>query len=353
MKKITPSLCFKACLLVTSLSFSSTYAQDIISRALPNMSAEHPAPTQVQSTDGGFFNNYDLEVIQEVNRERTDRGLNALQLFHYAGTNQTAVWTRHRADNNIPAAHPAADGPFGGITRGLPEDIRFAGEVANGANGDSPTEIPTAASIVRGYMLSEDHKDILLTPGVNVIVSASYTKIYPANGMLMLYNTIRVITVADLSDYDFAPAPFTIGDHKCTVLGTNRDDTIITDKAEHVVMAFAGNDTIKGASVVAGGRGHDNITGTFGDDKLYGQGGWDKIYGYAGDDKLYGGSGNDQIHGHRGNDRILGGSDDDLLYGQDGDDTIYGQAGNDKLVGQGGEDILYPGPSGYTNTAIQ
>jgi len=46
MKKITPLLCFKACLRVAPLSFSDASAQDIISKAFPNMSVTHLDPTR-------------------------------------------------------------------------------------------------------------------------------------------------------------------------------------------------------------------------------------------------------------------------------------------------------------------
>jgi len=343
MKEITPLLFVKACASIIFLSISSAYAQDIISDTLPTMRAAHPAPTEVQSTDGGFFNNFDLEILQRINQERVNGGLDPLRLFHYEGANETAAWTKYRADNGIRAAHPQNRG----VDAGLPGGV-YAAEIANGATS------PTPADLVRGYMLSERHRAIIMTPKANVAVSASYVGLDPRNnGLPMTFNTVRIIDHPDSSSYGMPPAPFTIAGEKCTVLGTNGNDTIITDKPEHIVMAFAGNDTVTGASVVAGGRGHDTITGTYGDDRLYGQWGWDKIYGYAGDDRLYGGPGSDTIHGHKGNDRILGGYGDDKLYGQDGDDEIFGQKGNDRLYGQGGDDILYPGPSGDTNVAVQ
>jgi len=93
MKKTTPSLAI-ACVFTLLGSLGNTYAQDIISRALPHISPTSLTRSEVQSTDEGFFDNYDLEIIERINKARTDRGLNALRLFYYSGTNHTAAWTK-------------------------------------------------------------------------------------------------------------------------------------------------------------------------------------------------------------------------------------------------------------------
>jgi len=328
--------------LLVLLSIGGAYAQANVSHQLPSMTATNPAPAQVQSTTGGFFNQDDLIFVQLINKERTDRGLQRLRLFHYSGTNQAAVWSKSMADTN--KLKHASD-----IAFGISVGWRVTGEnVGVGGVTESQRDESIPHNLIEDFMDSPSHKANILKPEFNAVVSASYSKTRP-NGVTLLYTTHRFIELVNPTTYGFAPNPFKIGDKYCTIMGTNGADTIQASPSD-VVFGFAGNDTISGARFVVAGRGHDRITGTSSADRLYGQGGWDKIYGLGGADKLYGGPGKDNIRGHAGNDLIYGGYNDDIIYGHSGNDTIYGQKGSDKIYGGAGRDTIYPGPQGDTNT---
>lgn len=104
-----------------------------------------------------------------------------------------------------------------------------------------------------------------------------------------------------------------------TLLGTEGDDSL-----------EAGPET----TLVAGGWGNDEITGSDRDDVLRGDlnerdpGGTE-----GGDDLIFGGAGNDYIGGKGGNDTLVGGTGDDQIWGDDGDDILRGGLGNDILTG--------------------
>jgi Ca2+-binding RTX toxin-like protein len=73
------------------------------------------------------------------------------------------------------------------------------------------------------------------------------------------------------------------------------------------------------AVALAGGDGHDTITGT------------------AAADHIEGGPGNDLLHGLGGDDTILGGDGDDTILGGEGSDTLDGGAGSDRFEWHQGE----------------
>jgi len=220
MKKITPPLAI-ACVFTLFGSLGNTYARDIVSKKLPHISPTSKAPSEVQSTDGGFFDNDDLYIIQQINKERTSRGLNALRLFYYSGTNHTAAWVKNKGDREV--LEHAND-----IVVGLPRGFKSAGENA-GRGG-------TAKGIMRGYMGSSGNRANILKPSYNAVVSASY-RARNRQGRLIFYNVVRFMALPNLTGYELPPAPFTVAGTPCTVLGTHRNDTIITDKPEHVVLA--------------------------------------------------------------------------------------------------------------------
>jgi len=105
-------------------------------------------------------------------------------------------------------------------------------------------------------------------------------------------------------------------------------------KGAKVIVGTPGNDELVGT------KGNDKIFGGAGDDKLIGGKGNDKLFGGKGDDKLYGGSGNDKLYGGSGNDKLYGGAGKDKINGGCGDDTIHGGAGADILIGGKGKDVF-------------
>lgn len=166
------------------------------------------------------------------------------------------------------------------------------------------------------------------------------------------------------------------------LVGTDGDDTLITQGGPDVLDGKAGNDTLiagGGEDTIYGGEGDDLIVGLGGADKLYGGEGNDEIIGHGGrdlidggegDDIIYaggapdvvsggpgddfinaeggpdivdGGEGNDTIYGGGGPDTLDGGAGNDMIYGQGGPDDLRGGAGNDQLFGGGGPDILTGG----------
>ena len=118
------------------------------------------------------------------------------------------------------------------------------------------------------------------------------------------------------------------------------------------IDGHGGDDTIVGGTVIDGGNGNDNLTGTTGADAIYGRDGGDivsgldgddHIEGANGDDHLSGGGGVDEIHGEAGNDVIGGDDDNDEIHGGLGVDELYGWADDDSMFGDEDEDLMYGG----------
>lgn len=104
---------------------------------------------------------------------------------------------------------------------------------------------------------------------------------------------------------------------RCTVVGTEGDDQIISHVFPSKICGLGGDDTITGLDgalgndIILGGPGDDLILGERGNDKLLGGGGNDSIYGGDGDDVLYGGGGDDELFGEMNTNRLYGGPGDD------------------------------------------
>jgi Ca2+-binding RTX toxin-like protein len=94
------------------------------------------------------------------------------------------------------------------------------------------------------------------------------------------------------------------------------------------------------AIFVAGGSGHDALTGANNDDDLRGGAGNDVLIGAAGADTLDGGIGNDILSGGGKADDLAGGGGQDILNGGGGWDELNGGEGNDTLTGGGGNDVF-------------
>lgn len=86
---------------------------------------------------------------------------------------------------------------------------------------------------------------------------------------------------------------------------------------------------LPGRCTVIGTDRGETLNGTLEADKICGLGGNDVIYGFEGDDLILGGTGNDTIHGDEGRDVLLGETGDDNLFGGDGTDTLDGGDGSD------------------------
>uniref|UniRef100_UPI002609BFB5 calcium-binding protein n=1 Tax=uncultured Campylobacter sp. TaxID=218934 RepID=UPI002609BFB5 len=135
-------------------------------------------------------------------------------------------------------------------------------------------------------------------------------------------NTVRTITFADGSVYDF---------NKILEL----TPLVSTDKGDKLYLTD-GNDTFDA------GLGNDEIWGGNGDDVINGNEGNDILYGNDGNDTLNGGDGNDTLYGENGNNILIGETGNDTLNGGYGDDTyIFNKGdGNDIITDCGGINTL-------------
>lgn len=154
------------------------------------------------------------------------------------------------------------------------------------------------------------------------------------------------------------------------VTGTDGNDVL---KARGGGSRPGGRPT-KGADLIEGRAGNDDVDASGGDDEIHGDfasaDGIDLETIVTGADRLKGGAGNDTIWGEGtvvprsgtcGADWIDGGPGDDVIHGdsegavyglEGGDDRLYGGAGNDVIrgdgfslarVGRGGEDAIFGG----------
>jgi hypothetical protein len=104
-----------------------------------------------------------------------------------------------------------------------------------------------------------------------------------------------------------------------SVVGSARNDTIVTAAASTTVDGGAGNDNI------TAGAGNDNVTGGAGNDTINGAAGNDLIDAGDGIDSITSGAGNDSILGGAGNDTFVFAGDyatGDSIDGGDGTDTL-------------------------------
>ncbi|MBR0680665.1 hypothetical protein GXW74_09210 [Roseomonas eburnea] len=113
-------------------------------------------------------------------------------------------------------------------------------------------------------------------------------------------------------------------------VGNAQANRILGNEADNLLVAMAGDDTVRG------GAGHDRLQGREGNDILYGEEGDDTLFGGTEADILDGGAGRDVLRGEAGDDSLLGGADSLT-------DTLFGDAGDDWLDGGGGYDLMYGG----------
>ena len=89
-----------------------------------------------------------------------------------------------------------------------------------------------------------------------------------------------------------------------------------------------------------GGKGNDELLGSYRHNMLHGDSGNDTLIGSGGFDTLYGGSDNDLLFGDAGSDSLDGGSGNDVLIGGSGSDLLDGGTGVDRLIGGSGSDVF-------------
>ena len=143
----------------------------------------------------------------------------------------------------------------------------------------------------------------------------------------------------------------TIGYSHCTIVGTDRPETLRGTPGDDVICGLGGNDRIDGLGgndTIIAGPGHDVVAGGDGNDRIWGGAGDDILEGGAGADTLWGGDGFDSIVGGTGDDAILGGALNDVLDGGDGNDRVWSGAGDDTVDGRAGDDRLWGGPGNDT-----
>ena len=128
----------------------------------------------------------------------------------------------------------------------------------------------------------------------------------------------------------------------CTIVGSNKADTILGTSGRDVICAAGGSDIIYGLGgddEIRAGSGNDIIYAGAGNDTVLGQSGSDFIYGNQGSDDINGGAGNDRVFGNQGEDLLEGGAGADNISGGNGADLINGGLGKDTIRTGTGEDI--------------
>ena len=100
--------------------------------------------------------------------------------------------------------------------------------------------------------------------------------------------------------FNFFVAVRAFDNSNCTIVGTERADSLVGTSGNDVICGLGGNDRIDGAGgndIIDGGMGNDRISGGLGVDRIAGGVGTDTISGDAGADVLSGGSGADTTSG--------------------------------------------------------
>ncbi len=136
---------------------------------------------------------------------------------------------------------------------------------------------------------------------------------------------------------------------RCTMIGTQGNDTFRGTPGRDVVCGFGGNDRIvagPGNDLIYGGDGADLIQGGAGDDVIYAGGQNDIVFGGDGNDVIDGGGGRNTLSGGAGADVIRGGPLADQLDGGPGRDKLYGNAGSDVLLARDRRSDLVDGGRG-------
>ncbi len=128
---------------------------------------------------------------------------------------------------------------------------------------------------------------------------------------------------------------------------------VVTLNGDLQVQAIVGGmneDFLTDFENLAGGTGHDILTGDAAVNELFGNDGLDQLNGLGGIDSLFGSFGNDTLNGGDNNDTLSGGADNDTLNGGAGNDDLTGDSGVDTLNGGAGNDTYRLGSS--TNDTV-
>ncbi|MGH1487953.1 MAG: hypothetical protein ACRBK7_00935 [Acidimicrobiales bacterium] len=128
----------------------------------------------------------------------------------------------------------------------------------------------------------------------------------------------------------------------CTIIGTNRAETLNGTEGDDVICGLGGNDRLFGRG------GNDIMFGGSGRDRMNGGAGNDTMLGGSEADDMTGGDGIDTMSGGKGNDVMRGGDDADVMNGRLGGDRMFGEAGADNMSGNRGNDRMYGGVDGDT-----
>ncbi|MEM9567623.1 MAG: CAP domain-containing protein [Cyanobacteria bacterium P01_E01_bin.34] len=311
---------------------------------------------------------YDLEILQLVNKERTDRGFSALTLSQKLD----AAADLHSEDmaTNGYFSHTGLDGSKVG-TR-----ISRAGYTQYNTWGENiAAGYPSAASVVQGWMNSSGHRKNILNPnfthmGLGYVTNSSgtpyWTQVFAAgdpnpgaysqqtNGSPPASSpptppTPPAAPPPSTPPSDPAPPPADSPPtnpppNSPSNTGTVGDDTLSGASSSETIRGLGGNDRLSGKGgndTLLGGTGDDTLWGGDGRDRLLGGNDKDVLFGNAGNDFLHGQVGNDALFGGGGSDRLLGDGGNDRLDGQSGNDTLSGGTGRDTLLGRDGADRLY------------
>lgn len=122
--------------------------------------------------------------------------------------------------------------------------------------------------------------------------------------------------------YKLPAGTFSVGDDTVFKAGlTDKYDYFVGSSKGDILDASARTFDTLDASVMNGGGGNDEITGSDFNDLLDGDQGNDQLFGGGGDDYLFGDDGNDILEGEVGKDTLRGGKDFDT-YKADKNDTI-------------------------------
>ena len=299
---------------------------------------------------------FDFAVLNLINKERTDRGLQALTLSQKLDT----AADRHSKDMAVQNyfSHTGKDGSNVGVR------IERAGYTRWNAWGENiAAGQRSAESVVQGWMNSPGHRANILSAnfthmGLGYVTNASgrpyWTQVFAAGDPNPgQYVQQRSTPPQPTSPPPNSPTPPTATSGADTLAGSAQNDTIRGLAGNDRIVGAGGGDTLYGDSgsdylngqagndTVMGGAGNDTLLGDADNDALLGGLDNDKLYGGIGHDYLNGQSGNDSVFGGTGNDRLIGNGGNDYLNAQLGNDTVIGGAGRDVLLGSSGADLLY------------
>ncbi len=265
---------------------------------------------------------FDQQLLTLVNRERTSRGLGALQLSQNLDQAADKHSTRMATGDFFSHRDPQTGTSAGDRI----EAAGYTGWSTWGENIAAGQTTPEA--VFNEWMESPGHRANILKPsfthmgiGYDFLANDSgnqryshyWTQVFGAGGAAGTYVAQTDGSPTAASPPGSPPPPPV-------------NDPPASDPLDKILVGTAGNDQLTGTNA------NESIFGRAGNDLLYGQLGNDTLDGEAGKDRLYGGRGSDQLYGGLNNDTLIGGAGQDTLTGIDpsAPDSI---AQRDVLVG--------------------